>query len=71
MAEQLLLLNTPVYVSEDFYSFQNDYWLAGNIKTFDAKTGTGSMEWLYHRWVAGWSFNKMGKHSNFTETTAI
>ncbi|HWB25511.1 MAG TPA: TIM-barrel domain-containing protein [Chitinophagaceae bacterium] len=71
MQGQVDLLNTPIDVSDDFYTLENDYYLAGAVTTFNAEKGEGTIEWNYHKWVPDWSFNKMGKHLKKTTETEV
>lgn len=58
-------LNNPTNISEAFYEAANEYYLAGPIKQFDAKTGKGIVEWQYHRYQQDWFFNKIDQHLEF------
>ena len=57
-----VFLNNPVDVSQDFHQLENDYFIPGGVKEFDIKTGSGSLEWIFHRWTKDWFFNKVDKH---------
>ncbi len=62
------LLNAPIDVSENFFSLENEYFIADEVTGFDAVKGEGVIQWSYHRWIPDWSFNKMGRHlKKFTE----
>ena len=39
-----VFLNNPVDVSQDFHQLENDYFIPGDVKEFDIKTGSGSLE---------------------------
>ena len=55
-------MNNPVDVSPDFHQLENDFFIPGAVKSFDIKTGCGSLEWILHRWNKDWFFNKVDKH---------
>jgi alpha-D-xyloside xylohydrolase len=57
-----LLLNNPIDISEDFYTPENEFFLAGNVTEFNAQKAEGVIEWNFHRWAYDWFFNKIDKH---------
>jgi alpha-D-xyloside xylohydrolase len=57
-----MLMNEPLDISEDFFQWQNELFVAGQLKEFDAANCKGRLQWQYHRWVADRAFNTGGRH---------
>src|SRR5882724_4625003 len=57
-----MLINEPLDISEDFFQWQNELFVAGHIKEFDPASGKGSLQWQYHKWIADRAFNTGGRH---------
>ncbi len=55
-------LNNPLDISKDFRETDHEYFIPGNVKRFDATSGKGRVQWLYHRYQFDWFFNKIDKH---------
>lgn len=53
------LLNAPVDVIETFRKTENIYFLLSRITGFDAKAGSGSMEWQRYGYKVRTSFNQV------------
>ncbi len=53
------ILNKPPDISEDFFSFDNTYYLADELTDFDPATGQGHIICHRHRYAAFLSFNSM------------
>jgi len=53
------LLGDPVDVSREFSKFENTYFVANRITSFDAATGSGTIEWKRNARRHGYSFNKV------------
>lgn len=66
---EFMLINEPLDISGYFFEWQNDLFVAGPIKDFDPVSASGSLQWLYHRWVADRAFNTRGRHLEQKETT--
>ena len=62
MSQQHKFLNHPLDITDDFYELENEYFVSGEVKAFDAKKGEGTIQWNYHRWQMDWFFNKIDMH---------
>ena len=62
MSQQHKFLNHPLDITDDFYELENEYFVSGEVKAFDAKKGEGKIQWNYHRWQMDWFFNKIDMH---------
>ena len=62
MSQQSKFLNHPLDIMDDFYELENEYFVAGEVKDFNAKKGEGKIQWNYHRWIMDWFFNKIDMH---------
>jgi len=51
------LLNTPVDVSPDFVSFENTYYLADNLASFDPNTASGKIQYKRYEYFTRHAFN--------------
>ena len=60
--QQSKFLNHPLDIMDDFYELENEYFATGHVTEFDAATGSGSLQWNYHRWSMDWFFNKIDMH---------
>ncbi len=60
--QQSKFLNHPLDIIDDFYELENEYFVSGEVKDFNAKKGDGKIEWNYHRWQMDWFFNKIDMH---------
>ncbi|MDP4264315.1 MAG: glycoside hydrolase family 31 protein [Bacteroidota bacterium] len=62
-----MLINEPLDISEDFFQWQNELFVAGHLKEFDPGGGKGLLQWQYHRWINDRAFNTGGRHLKKTE----
>src|SRR6185312_13192007 len=62
MSQQSKFLNHPLDIMDDFYELENEYFVSGEVKDFNAKKGEGKIQWNYHRWIMDWFFNKIDMH---------
>jgi alpha-D-xyloside xylohydrolase len=62
MSQQSKFLNHPLDIMDDFFELENEYFVAGEVKDFNAKKGEGKIQWNYHRWIMDWFFNKIDMH---------
>jgi alpha-D-xyloside xylohydrolase len=62
MSQQSKFLNHPLDIMDDFYELENEYFVSGEVKDFNAKKGKGKIQWNYHRWIMDWFFNKIDMH---------
>lgn len=53
------MLNEPPDVSEDFTKFENTYYLANELTSFDPETGTGEVEYNRYNYQTRQAFNNM------------
>lgn len=54
--------NNAIDLSIDYQGNANDYYLPSRIKSFDETTGSGRVEWAFHRYTMDWFFNKIDRH---------
>lgn len=57
-----MLMNEPIDISKDFFQWQNELFVAGSVKQFDAANGKGTLQWHFHKWFTGRAFNTGGMH---------
>ncbi|MEO8853918.1 MAG: TIM-barrel domain-containing protein [Ginsengibacter sp.] len=62
MSQQSKFLNHPLDIMDDFYELENEYFVSGEVKDFNAKRSEGKIQWNYHRWQMDWFFNKIDMH---------
>jgi len=62
MSQQSKFLNHPLDIMDDFYELENEYFVSGDVRDFNAKNGEGKIQWNYHRWQMDWFFNKIDMH---------
>lgn len=62
MSQQSKFLNHPLDIMDDFYELENEYFVSGEVKSFNSKKGEGKIQWNYHRWQMDWFFNKIDMH---------
>jgi alpha-D-xyloside xylohydrolase len=55
------VLGDPVDVSQEFDKLENDYFVAARIVSFDAATGSGTLEWKRYTRRPTYSFMKVDK----------
>jgi alpha-D-xyloside xylohydrolase len=53
------ILNEPLDISPDFKDFQNTYYLADRISSFDAETGQGTLSYERYEYSTRLAFNNM------------
>ncbi|UII75354.1 alpha-xylosidase [Flagellimonas sp. HMM57] len=53
------LVNEPVDISSDFFDFQNTYYFADSLASFDPKTGIGEINYKRHEYKTRIAFNNM------------
>lgn len=66
MSQQSKFLNHPLDIMDDFYELENEYFVSGDVRNFNAKKGEGKIQWNYHRWQMDWFFNKIDMHLRMT-----
>ena len=49
MSQQSKFLNHPLDIMDDFYELENEYFVSGDVRDFNAKNGDGKIQWPYHR----------------------
>ncbi len=53
------VLNETIDLTDDFYDFTNQYFLADNLVNFNPETGEGEVKWLRHNYGTAKAFNNM------------
>lgn len=53
------LLNAPLDISPDFSNFENTYYLADSLASFDPATGQGTLVYRRAEWTTRQAFNNM------------
>ncbi|MDP4265533.1 MAG: alpha-xylosidase, partial [Bacteroidota bacterium] len=55
--ESNALLNEPVDISPDFRNFANTYFIADSVVSFNASSGTGTIQWQRNRYFRRMAFD--------------
>jgi alpha-D-xyloside xylohydrolase len=53
------LVNEPVDISKDFYDFQNTYYVAAKLESFDPATASGEIKYERYEYATRMAFNNM------------
>ncbi|MEH6659714.1 alpha-xylosidase [Leeuwenhoekiella marinoflava] len=53
------VLNAPIDISEDFENYQNTFYLADELASFDPKTGKGTVKYIRANYETSQAFNNM------------
>lgn len=53
------LLNAPMDISPEFRDFENTYYLADSLASFDPETASGTVRYERYEWVTRQAFNNM------------
>jgi alpha-D-xyloside xylohydrolase len=53
------VLNDTIDLTDDFYNYTNQYFLADQLVSFDPETGEGRVKWLRHHYGTAKAFNNM------------
>jgi alpha-D-xyloside xylohydrolase len=56
------ILNKPPDISEDFFAFDNTYYLADELVDFDPETGSGKVRYLRYSYTTFLAFNSMDRN---------
>ncbi|MDI6401310.1 alpha-xylosidase [Balneolaceae bacterium ANBcel3] len=53
------ILNETIDITDDFYNYVNNYFLADSLVSFDPVSGSGEVKWIRHHYGTAKAFNNM------------
>ena len=57
--QEVDILNTPMDVSKDFVDYNNTFYFADSLASFNPETGIGTIKYLRHEYQTRQAFNNM------------